>query len=175
VDIILGRERRRWPLEVKRAIVAETIASGEVSSVARRHGAAPSMVFAWRKQLGAPPLRQGRAGTEAEASAASPDSALVSLSGSPTASGDVERERSGRRCKAVAELPDEGVGEAHQGFQFRRVLKSGDRWLRAEVEPVSGRRPHASFKAGSPHRRSKSFPSSYPLAIANTRARKMEP
>lgn len=92
MDIILGRERRRWPLEVKRAIVAETVASGEVSSVARRHGAAPSMVFAWRKQLGAPPLRQGRASTEAEASAASPDFALVSLSGSPTASGAIEVE-----------------------------------------------------------------------------------
>ena len=31
--------------------MAETVASGEVTSVARRHGANPSMVFGWRKRL----------------------------------------------------------------------------------------------------------------------------
>lgn len=53
MEIILGKERRRWSSEAKRAIVAETIASGEVTRVARRHGANPAMVFAWRKQFGA--------------------------------------------------------------------------------------------------------------------------
>lgn len=52
MEIILGRERRRWSASAKRAIVAETIAAGEVSRIARRHGAHPAMVFAWRKQFG---------------------------------------------------------------------------------------------------------------------------
>lgn len=51
MDIILGKERKRWSEDQKREIVAETIAAGEVTSVARRHGANPSMVFAWRKHF----------------------------------------------------------------------------------------------------------------------------
>lgn len=51
MDIILGKERKRWSDDQKREIVAEAIASGEVTSVARRHGANPSMVFGWRKRL----------------------------------------------------------------------------------------------------------------------------
>jgi transposase len=48
---VLGPERRRrWSKEAKAAIVAETYAPGvSVSEVARRHGIAPSQVFAWRK------------------------------------------------------------------------------------------------------------------------------
>lgn len=51
MDIILGKERKRWSDDQKREIVAEAIASGEVTSVARRHGANPSMVFGWRKRF----------------------------------------------------------------------------------------------------------------------------
>jgi transposase len=51
MDIILGKERKRWSEDQKREIVAETFAAGEVTSVARRHGANPSMVFGWRKRL----------------------------------------------------------------------------------------------------------------------------
>jgi len=48
---VLGPERRRrWSKEAKAAIVAETYAPGvSVSEVARRHGVAPSQVFAWRR------------------------------------------------------------------------------------------------------------------------------
>jgi len=48
---VLGPERRRrWSKEAKAAIVAETYAPGaSVSEVARRHGIAPSQVFAWRR------------------------------------------------------------------------------------------------------------------------------
>lgn len=53
MEIILGKERRRWSAAEKRAIVAETIASGSVTRVARRHGANPAMVFGWRKKFGA--------------------------------------------------------------------------------------------------------------------------
>jgi transposase len=52
MDVILGKERRRWSEDQKREIVAETLAPGEtVTGVARRHGANPSMVFSWRKRL----------------------------------------------------------------------------------------------------------------------------
>lgn len=51
MDIILGKERKRWSDDQKREIVAETVAAGEVTSVARRHGANPSMVFGWRKRF----------------------------------------------------------------------------------------------------------------------------
>jgi transposase len=51
MDIILGKERKRWSEDQKREIVAEAFAAGEVTSVARRHGANPSMVFAWRKRF----------------------------------------------------------------------------------------------------------------------------
>ncbi len=51
MDIILGKERKRWSEDQKREIVAETVATGEVTSVARRHGANPSMVFGWRKRF----------------------------------------------------------------------------------------------------------------------------
>ena len=54
MEIILGKERRRWSAAQKRAIVAETMAAGSVTRVARRHGANPAMVFAWRKKFGAP-------------------------------------------------------------------------------------------------------------------------
>ena len=48
---VLGPERRRrWPKEAKAAMVAETYAPGvSVSEIARRHGVAPSQLFAWRK------------------------------------------------------------------------------------------------------------------------------
>jgi len=42
--------RRRWPEDVRAAIIAEALEEGAVvSAIARRHGVAPSQVFAWRK------------------------------------------------------------------------------------------------------------------------------
>ena len=52
MEIILGRARRRWSVDQKRAMVAETLEPGtSVSSVARRHGINPNMLFAWRKRF----------------------------------------------------------------------------------------------------------------------------
>jgi transposase len=51
VEVILGKERRRWSEDEKRALVAETFSEGEtVNAVARRHRVNPSMLFVWRKQ-----------------------------------------------------------------------------------------------------------------------------
>jgi transposase len=67
MEIILGKERRRWSEEAKRAMVAETLEPGEtVTNVARRHGVNASMLFAWRKQV----LPSSAASREAPAAAA---------------------------------------------------------------------------------------------------------
>jgi transposase len=52
MDIILGRARRFWSEDEKRAIVAETLIEGvTVASVARRHQLNANMLFTWRKRL----------------------------------------------------------------------------------------------------------------------------
>jgi transposase len=51
VEVILGKERRRWSEDDKRALVAETFVEGEtVHGVARRHSVSSSMLFSWRKR-----------------------------------------------------------------------------------------------------------------------------
>jgi transposase len=56
---VLGTERRRrWSYDEKVRLVEETLQAGEtVCGVARRHGVAASLLFAWRRQA-----RQGRLG-----------------------------------------------------------------------------------------------------------------
>jgi len=52
MDIILGKERRRWPIEDKRRIVLETFAPGSsVHAVAKRYAVNPAMLFSWRKRF----------------------------------------------------------------------------------------------------------------------------
>ena len=63
IEIITGREhRRRWSIEEKLRIVAETEEAGaRVTEVAARHGVYPGLLFTWRRQvrdgvLAAPPV-----------------------------------------------------------------------------------------------------------------------
>jgi transposase len=50
MEVIAKAVRRRWPEDVRAAIVAEAQEEGAVvSAIARRHGVAPRQVFAWRK------------------------------------------------------------------------------------------------------------------------------
>ena len=52
MDIIIGRERRRWSEEERRALVAEAAQPGEsVIAVAKRRGVNASMLFTWRKRM----------------------------------------------------------------------------------------------------------------------------
>jgi transposase len=53
VEIITGRERRRrWSIEEKLRIVAETREPGvRVTDVAARNGVYPSLLFHWRRQV----------------------------------------------------------------------------------------------------------------------------
>src|ERR1035441_5071121 len=57
VEIITGKERRRrWSVEDKLRIVAETEERGaRVTEVAARHDVYPSLLFLWRRQV-----REGR-------------------------------------------------------------------------------------------------------------------
>ena len=59
IEIITGNERRRrWSIEEKLRIVAETEERGvRVTEVAARHDVYPSLVFNWRRQV-----REGRLG-----------------------------------------------------------------------------------------------------------------
>ncbi len=53
IEIITGRERRRrWSLEDKLRIVAETLEpGGSVQQVAARHDLYPGLLFTWRRQV----------------------------------------------------------------------------------------------------------------------------
>jgi transposase len=51
VEVITGR-RRRWTVEEKARIVAESLeANANISDVARRHGVARGLLTTWRRQL----------------------------------------------------------------------------------------------------------------------------
>jgi transposase len=53
IEVLNGDERRRrWPDEVRLAIIAEALEPGVVvSHVARRHDLSPSQLFGWLKKL----------------------------------------------------------------------------------------------------------------------------
>ena len=52
MEIILGKERRRWSEDDKRRIVLETFAPGVTChEIARRHQLSNGMLFTWRKRL----------------------------------------------------------------------------------------------------------------------------
>ena len=50
--ITRGERRRRWSLEEKQAIVAESLVpNASLTAVARRHGIGTGLLYAWRHQL----------------------------------------------------------------------------------------------------------------------------
>ena len=50
--ITRGERRRRWSLEEKQAIVAESLAPhASLTAIARRHGIGTGQLYAWRHQL----------------------------------------------------------------------------------------------------------------------------
>jgi len=53
VEVLVRAERRRsWPLERKRAIVAESLGSGLTpAEVARKHGIGTGQLYTWRRQM----------------------------------------------------------------------------------------------------------------------------
>lgn len=80
IEVITGvARRRRWSIEEKLRIVAESLSSGlSVSAVAQRHGLRPNQLFNWRKQA-----REGAFGPSGAGAASFAPVRLVAL-----ASGD---------------------------------------------------------------------------------------
>jgi transposase len=51
IEVITGGGRRRWTVDEKAQIIAETLDPGAVVSViARRYGLTPQQLFAWRRE-----------------------------------------------------------------------------------------------------------------------------
>lgn len=96
IEVITGRERRRrWSLETKLRVVAETQELGAcVRAVAARHDIYPSLVFNWRRQV-----REGRLSSRTGV----PDFVPVRLTG-PSQQHDVQ--------PSPAAPPDERSGIA---------------------------------------------------------------
>ena len=100
VEIISGRERRRrWGLEEKLRIVAETQEAGAcVREVAVRHDVYPSLLHNWRRQV-----REGRL-------VAAPCARFVPvrMAAAPPAAAEPERSVNGRAAAETIEivLPD---------------------------------------------------------------------
>jgi transposase len=52
IEVITRGERRRWALEEKQAIVAESLApNASLTAIARRHGIGTGLLYAWRHRL----------------------------------------------------------------------------------------------------------------------------
>lgn len=53
IELIMGSARRRvWTAREKLSIIEESLAPGEtISSVARRHGVAPNLLYRWRRLM----------------------------------------------------------------------------------------------------------------------------
>ncbi len=62
LDVITTGARRRWTLEEKQRIVAESFSAARMTSAtARRHGLSPSQLFTWRRRA-----RDGKLVADAE-------------------------------------------------------------------------------------------------------------
>jgi transposase len=118
VEVITSVERRRrWSPGEKKQMVDETYTPGwSVSSVARKHGIAPSQLFSWKRKMEAGALTA--VGSEEELVPASElkralDRAkrLEQLIGRLTEENDVLKEavKIGREKKLISRKPLEGV------------------------------------------------------------------
>jgi transposase len=110
IEIFRGQARRRWSVEAKRRLVAETLVPGAtVHAVAQRHGVNTSQLFTWRKRFRG---EVGRAPIEPPA----PAFAVVELAVVPEGT-----ETSGEAI-AAADAPTSGgvsVIELPQGARVR--------------------------------------------------------
>ena len=52
IEVIRTERRRRWPLEQKRAIVAESqIPGASLAGIARKHGIGTGLLYSWRRRF----------------------------------------------------------------------------------------------------------------------------
>ncbi len=91
-DIIVVDTRRRWS-EAERQRALEDTKSSSVSSVARKHGVAKSLLFRWRKEAGLSGKRRSLAPFVPVRIAASPAIGLpTSAAAAPSEPGSIEIE-----------------------------------------------------------------------------------
>lgn len=111
-EIFTGAGKRRtWPPEVKASIVAESYSGVEtVCAVARRHGLAPSQLFAWRREVRQQLTDQGLRLPIAPASGSSFVPAVIEPAASAEPVAPARRPRRLRRSQpCVVELEIDGV------------------------------------------------------------------
>lgn len=85
---VVAEARRKWTRAEKQAIVAE-IAETSVSAAARKHGIASSLLFRWRRELGASGKAAKRNNATAFVPVALPAPAVSPTASAPVASGSV--------------------------------------------------------------------------------------
>src|SRR5215204_4076503 len=104
LEVITTGARRRWTLEEKRRIVAESDRAPRiVSATARRHGLTPSQLFTWRRLDS-----QGRLTADVDEPAFVPAVVTRALPTSPWTSGSVD-------LPAVPEAVNSPSGAAARG------------------------------------------------------------
>ena len=126
LEVIETGARRRWTLEEKQRIVAESFsAPRQVSSTARRHGLSTSQLFNWRRQA-----REGKLVDEDEApgfvpAIVAPDNSRetpVAEAQSPPSDNSPARASSGRMVLVLAGGRRVIVDRDVNGAALRRVL-----------------------------------------------------
>ena len=96
---IVAETRRKWARAEKATVVADT-AAASVSSVARRHGIASSLLFRWRRELGGDGKKAKREAGAAFGAVALPAPVTVPVAAAMPGGGVIEIELDhGRRIR----------------------------------------------------------------------------
>jgi transposase len=123
-EILEGPERRRrWSDEEKASILAELSKPGSNGAeVARRHGVARSLIYAWRKELKAPLRTAGGAAVTmpfAHVLLAGPAPMAETQAALPTAVPTIEIEMKGVRVRLPGSAPSSMVASAIKALRGR--------------------------------------------------------
>jgi transposase len=130
LEVIETGSRRRWTLEEKQRIVAESFSAPRVvSATARRHGLSTSQLFAWRRQA-----REGNLISEdvpgfvpAVIAADNPGTVLVAETTAPPCEDSATRPNAGRMVIVLSGGNRVIVGNDVDAAALRRVLDVLDR------------------------------------------------
>lgn len=141
IEVITGvARRRRWSVEEKRRIVAESLNSGlSVSTVAQRHGLRPNQLFKWRKLA-----REGAFGpSDAGAASFAPVRLVAAATGDWPMSASLSGSGSG---SGAASAPIASAGGS--GVPVEIILANGCRLrVSADIEAAALHRLVATLKA----------------------------
>lgn len=135
---VVAESRRRWSRAEKLAIVAEASGAANVAAVARRHGISPSLLFRWKKKLGA--SAEGRPAGPAFLPVVVPPAA--SSRDAPEPMGAIEIDlRNGRRVRANVSVDPAALKRIDEllriGVGFERTIRWSVSCARSDGAPVS--------------------------------------